>query len=60
MTYTLILYIFAGPLAHDDSVTLTTIDTFSTIESCQEAGQAGKPLTANSTKEYRYVCIPKK
>lgn len=60
MTWTLIIYIYAGVLARGDSVTLTQVDGFSTKQMCQESADLLEPLVSNSAKEIRTVCIPKR
>jgi hypothetical protein len=60
MTWVLVLYVYAGMLAKGDSVTLTTIEGFSSKASCTEAGKQSEALVSNSTKELRYVCVAKK
>ena len=57
MTWTLVLYIYAGVLAKGDSVTLTPIQGFKTLEACQIAGKDSKPLVSGSAKELRFVCL---
>lgn len=57
MTWVLVLYIYAGVLAKGDSVTLTPVQGFKSLEACQAAGKASAPLVANSAKELRFVCL---
>lgn len=57
MSWTLVIYIYAGVLAKGDSVTLTHIPGFKTEQSCAFAGQATRPLVNTSAKELRFVCI---
>lgn len=59
MEYILVAYIYAGILSKGDSVTLTKIDTFQTIEECQQAGISMKSLVSGSVKEFRFVCLSK-
>jgi hypothetical protein len=60
MTWVLVLYIYAGTFAKGDSVTLTTIEGFSSKATCIEAGKQSEALVSNSAKEVRYVCVAKK
>jgi hypothetical protein len=60
MSYVLVMYIYAGMMAKGDSVTLSQVDGFTSMQSCQEAGKAGERLVGGSTKEYRFVCLVKK
>jgi len=57
MSWVLVLYIYAGVLAKGDSVTLTPVPGFKTLEACQAAGRAAAPLVANSAKDLRFVCL---
>jgi len=57
MSWTLILYIYAGALASGDSVTLMNIPNFKTEQHCQAAGNAAKPLVSGSSKNLRFICI---
>jgi len=57
MSWTLVIYIYAGMLAQGDSVALTHIQGFRTEAQCDAAGAATKPLVKGSTKDIRYVCI---
>lgn len=57
MSWTLVLYIYAGVFAKGDSVTLTHIPGFKTEQHCQAAGNMTKPLVSGSAKEIRYICI---
>ena len=61
MSYVLVMYIYAGMMAKGDSVALSQIDGFTSMQSCQEAGKAGERLVGGITsKEYRFVCLVKK
>lgn len=60
MTWVLVMYIYAGTFAKGDSVTISTIDGYTTQAICQQAGSQGAQLVGGSAKEYRFVCIPKK
>ena len=57
MSWTLVLYIYAGVLAKGDSVTLTHIPGFKTEQHCAAAGSATKTLVSGSAKELRFVCL---
>ena len=57
MSWTLVIYIYAGVFAQGDSVALTYIQGFKSEASCNTAGNATKPLVKGSTKEQRFVCI---
>lgn len=59
MEYLLVLYIYAGLLAKGDSVAITTI-TFGSETECRNAGEAAAPLVKGSSKEIRYICLPRK
>ena len=57
MSWTLVIYIYAGVLAKGDRVTLTHIPNFKSEAQCAAAGNATKPLVNASSKELRFVCI---
>ena len=59
MSYILVMYIYAGMLAHGDSVTLVNAGEFNSIDACNAAGMSGNELVKGSTKEYRYLCLKK-
>ena len=55
MSWTLVLYIYAGVLAKGDSVTLLSVPGFKSEQHCAAAGSASKPLVSGSAKELRFV-----
>jgi|DEB3_MinimDraft_2_1074329.scaffolds.fasta_scaffold05622_4 hypothetical protein len=57
MSWTLVIFIYAGMLASGDSVTLTHITGFKSEQHCEAAGAATKPLVKGSAKEIRHLCI---
>lgn len=59
-TWTLIILIYAGAWAEGDSVALDHIGGYPDKAACVAAGEAVKPMTANTTKETRYVCVQSK
>lgn len=56
MSWVLVIYIYAGPLAKGDSVTLATIP-MATQATCAKAAEEASTLTVNSTKLTRTVCL---
>ena len=56
VTWTLVIYIFAGPFAETDSVSLTNVTGFNSEKSCMEAGAKAKSL-ATGKKDANVVCI---
>lgn len=56
MKFILVLYIFAGPWAEGDSVTIQAVP-MPTQQVCEAAGKQGEALVKGSKKEYRYVCL---
>lgn len=56
-TWVLVIYIYAGPLAQSDSVSLTSVPDFKTYAQCVKAGTEAKKLVVGSYKEQRYVCL---
>lgn len=57
MTWTLVIYIYAGMFAKGDSVTITYIPNFKSEATCYSAGLSTRSLVKDSTKEHRFVCI---
>ena len=60
MSWILVMYIYAGVWAKGDSVAMNTIEGFSSIATCQAAGEKFKPLVNSTSKESRFVCLEKK
>jgi hypothetical protein len=60
ISWTLILYIYAGAMSRGDSVTMTHVDNFSSRAVCEAAGNAARPLVKDTYKEFRFVCLEKK
>ena len=58
--WVLLIYVYAGVWAKGDSVTLHSLEGFSSQASCQQAGESGKMLVSGTSKEFRFVCIQKK
>ncbi len=59
MEYLLVVYIYAGIFAQGDSVAITSITSFETVQECQNAGEQMKPLVRGTAKELRFVCVEK-
>ena len=59
MTWVLVLYIYAGTFAKGDSVTLTTIEGFSSQATCAAAAHQAEDLVKASAKEIRFACVKK-
>lgn len=57
VSWVLVIYIFAGPMAKGDNVTITNIGGFHSPESCEAAGQQSQKLTENSLKLSRFLCV---
>ena len=56
LSWTLIIYIYAGAMAQGDSVTVTATP-MATLELCKQAGDALDSLVSGSVKSVRYVCV---
>ena len=56
LSWTLIIYIYAGAMAQGDSVTVTATP-MATQEICETSGTALDSLVSGSTKVVRYVCV---
>ena len=54
--FVLIINVFAGILAHGDSLSLTNVPGFKTQEECMEAGREANKL-ATGYKEINFVCV---
>lgn len=59
MTWTLIVFIYAGMLARGDSVALLSLPNWSSEAACTKAGNALKPLVQGTAKELAFVCVSK-
>ncbi len=57
MTWILILTIYAGAWADTDSVSLTNVPGFKTVEACKQAGADAVVLVNGSKKVARWVCV---
>ena len=57
MTWTLVVFIYAGMLAKGDSVALQTLPGWTTQASCEAAAKALSPLVSGTAKEIRTVCV---
>lgn len=55
--WTLVIYIYAGMMAKGDSVALTTVPGFASVQQCEQAGRASEKLVQGSTKDVRFVCM---
>jgi hypothetical protein len=56
-TFILIIYVYAAALADGDSVALTNVPGFHTIEACNTAGKATKNFVRGTTKNLEFVCV---
>ena len=59
MNWILVIYIYAGVLANGDSVAITSIPNFATLQECRQAGKDAEVLVTGSAKVYRFVCLRK-
>lgn len=57
MSWTLVIYIYAGVFAKGDSVAVTHIPNFKSETACAAAGSVARPMVNNTAKELRFVCI---
>ena len=57
MTWTLVIFIYAGMLAKGDSVALQTLPGWTSQASCEAAASALSPLVQGTFKEIRTVCV---
>jgi hypothetical protein len=56
MTWILVLYIYAGPLAKGDGVSVTAIQ-MPTEAACNDSGRKAALLVKGSAKELRFLCL---
>ena len=56
LSWTLVIYIYAGAMAQGDSVTVTATP-MATQEICEAAGNSLDSLVSGSTKVVRYICV---
>ncbi|MDU9399276.1 hypothetical protein [Pseudomonas sp. zfem003] len=57
MTFTLILFLYAGVWADGDSMTATNVPGFKTEEACEAAGRKAAQLVSSTKKESRFICV---
>lgn len=57
MTYTLIIFIYAGTFAKGDSVILDHVDGFATKQQCETAAAQIKSFVNGTSKDIEMQCI---
>lgn len=57
MSWVLILFIHAGVWSKNDSMTITQVSGFTTLQTCEAAGQKAQGITKDTVKEARYQCV---
>ena len=57
MSWTLILFIYAGLLSKTDAVALASVTDIRTAQECSEAGQRATQMTSGSLNVAEYICI---
>lgn len=61
MVWILILFVHAGILSGKDSMAITDVkEPFLREVDCNEAGKKAEALTTGTTKNVKFVCLPKK
>lgn len=55
--WTLILFIYAGPLAKGDNVALVSVPQFVNEQTCRTAGEQAKKLTEGTFKSTSFICV---
>lgn len=58
MEYVLFIFIYAGALSADDSMTSYSIPNFRSAAACQQQGKNLEGITAGTTKVLKFKCIP--
>lgn len=56
MSFVLVMYIYAGMMAHGDSVAMLQVPMQS-LAACQREGKKGQELVGGSAKDYRFICL---
>jgi hypothetical protein len=59
MDWILVILIYAGTFARGDSVAIHTIPGWSSEQSCKYSGEKLGPLVKGTSKEIRFICLPK-
>ncbi|WP_337056732.1 hypothetical protein [Pseudomonas sp. USHLN015] len=57
MTFTLILFLYAGIWADGDSMAVTSVPNFKTLEACEAAGKQSGALVKGTKKENAFICV---
>ena len=57
MTWTLVIFIYAGSFAQGDSVAIQALPNWTSLATCEAAAIKLRPLVKLSTKEIRTVCL---
>lgn len=56
-TWTLLIWIYAGVFAKGDSMALTTINGFKSLDACEQSGARLASLPHDTVKELRTSCV---
>lgn len=59
-TWVLVVFLYAGALASGDSLTVTTVEGFSSEQACRSEGPKLKSLVSGTKKAYSFECIQKR
>lgn len=54
--WVLVIFIWAGPMAKGDSVSMLSVPVASK-HACEREGASAEALVRRTAKEYRYVCL---
>ncbi|MBY4730759.1 hypothetical protein K6V90_09465 [Cupriavidus pauculus] len=57
MSFTLILFLYAGMMSKGDSVALSNVPGFATEQACMVAGRKAVDMTKGTFKDGRFVCV---
>ena len=57
MTWTLIVFFYAGMMADGDSVAVTNVPGFTTAQQCQQARAASEAVARGTKKVVHGVCV---
>lgn len=60
MTYIFIIFMSIGMMSDKDSMALTNIPGFKTVQECQKAGAEAVKTFGGGTKRAEFVCVSQK
>ena len=55
--FILILWIHVGPMSDKDSMAITSIPSFSSLQECNAAGNRTTEITKGTVKSAKFICV---